>query len=70
MLIGIYGSLFRHLRQLVDTSMKTLFLGMLLFVAVRGLTDTEVFDLSLPMWTIVMIGCLIEQARGSSATFA
>jgi hypothetical protein len=43
---------------------------MLLFVVVRGLADTEVFDLSLPMWTIVMIGCLIEQARGSNEVFA
>jgi hypothetical protein len=70
MLVGIYGSVFRHLRKLSASSLKTLFLGMLLFVVVRGLADTEVFDLSLPMWTIVMIGCLIEQARGSNEVFA
>ncbi|HEY1901931.1 MAG TPA: O-antigen ligase family protein [Terracidiphilus sp.] len=70
MLVEIYGSLFRHLHRLHDKSMKTLFLGMLLFVAIRGLADTEVFDLSLPIWAIVMIGCLIEQARGDGAAFA
>jgi hypothetical protein len=70
MLVTIYGSLFRNLRKLGGSSLKTLFLGMLLFVAVRGLADTEVFDLSMPMWTIVMIGCLIEQARGSNEVFA
>ncbi len=35
---------------------------MLLFVLVRGLADTEDFDLSLPLWFIVMIGALIKQS--------
>ncbi len=61
MLICIYGSVFRHLRRLVNSPLKILFLGMLLFAVIRGFADTEVFDLSLPMWTIVMIGALIEQ---------
>ncbi len=70
MLVAIYGSLFRSLRKLRESSLKILFLGMLLFVVVRGLADTEVFDLSLPMWTIIMIGCLIEQAQGSKGVLA
>jgi hypothetical protein len=32
---------------------------MLLFVLVRGLADTEVFDLSLPLWTIALIGSTV-----------
>jgi exopolysaccharide production protein ExoQ len=67
MLVAIYGSVFRNLRTLANGPVKTLFLALLLFVIVRGLADTEVFDLSLPMWTIVMIGCLIAQARASKA---
>jgi exopolysaccharide production protein ExoQ len=59
-LIGIYGSLFRNLRKLTAGPQRTFFFGMLIFVLVRGLADTEAFDLSLPMWTIVMIGCLID----------
>jgi O-antigen ligase len=70
LLVAIYGSVFRNLRRLVNSPVKTLFLGMLLFVVVRGLADTEVFDLSLPMWTIVMIGCLIEQSRGSTEVYS
>jgi hypothetical protein len=70
MLIAIYGSLFRNLRRLADSSTRTLFLGILLFVVVRGLADTEAFDLSLPMWAIVMIGCLLEKTRGNSEAFA
>jgi O-antigen ligase len=70
MLLSIYGGLLRNLRTLTRGSVKTLFLGMLLFVAIRGLADTEAFDLSLPMWTIVMLGCLIEQERGSLQALA
>ena len=66
MLMAIYGSLWRNLRRLADSPVKTIFLGMLLFVLVRGLADTEVFDLSLPMWTIVMMGSLMEQARAGN----
>jgi exopolysaccharide production protein ExoQ len=65
MLVAIYGSLFRNLRKLPNSSVKTLFLGMLLFVLIRGLADTEAFDLSLPMWAILLIGGIIEQARTS-----
>jgi O-antigen ligase len=63
MLVAIYGSVWRHLRRLSDSSLKIFFLGMLLFVIVRGFADTEPFDLSLPLWFIVMIGALIQQSR-------
>ena len=70
MLVAIYTSVFRNLRSLANGPVKTLFLALLLFTIVRGLADTEVFDLSLPMWTIVMIGCLIAQARSSNEVYA
>ena len=62
MFFGIYGSLYRHIRRLTSGSMKAFLLAFLLFTLVRGLTDTEPFDLSLPLWTIVMISLLVEQA--------
>ncbi len=70
MLIAIYGSVYRHLRRLTDASLKTFFIGMLLFVLVRGVADTEPFDLSLPLWFIVMIGALIDQSQRSSEVTA
>ena len=33
------------------------------FALVRGLADTEVFDLSLPMWTLVIFAFLIARLR-------
>lgn len=70
MFVAIYGSLLRNLHRLAQSSLKTFFLGMLIFVLVRGLADTEPFDLSLPMWTIVMIGSLIQQNKNRSEVLA
>ena len=60
--VTIYGSIWRQLRYL-DSSRRVFFAGMLLFVIVRGLADTEPFDLSLPLWFIPIIGALVEQSR-------
>lgn len=61
--IGIYSSIYRHIRRLTAGPVKTFFLAFLLFVLVRGIADTERFDLSLPLWAIVMISLLVEHAR-------
>jgi exopolysaccharide production protein ExoQ len=63
MMVGLYGSFYRQIRRLADSPLKTFLCAFLLFILVRGLTDTEPFDLSLPLWTIVMISLLIEHAR-------
>jgi exopolysaccharide production protein ExoQ len=62
MLVAIYGSVWRQLRRLSDPSIRVFFLGMLLFVIVRGFADTEPFDLSLPLWFIAMLGALIQHS--------
>jgi len=36
-----------------------------LFILVRGLADTEVFDLSLPLWSIVLLGSVIHTEKKS-----
>jgi exopolysaccharide production protein ExoQ len=62
MLVGLYGSFYRQIRRLPVGPLRTLLLGLLLFVLVRGLADTEAFDLSLPLWTISLIGLTIARA--------
>jgi len=62
MLVAIYTSVYRQVRRLSDHSLKTFFLGMLVFVLVRGLADTEAFDLSLPMWFIVILGAVVQRS--------
>jgi hypothetical protein len=61
--VALYSNVFREIRRLRGGSLKTFFLGMLLFIIVRGLADTEVFDLSLPLWSIVLIGSVLDQER-------
>jgi len=63
MFLGIYISFFRQVRKLATGYTRTFFFGLLLFVLVRGLTDTEPFDLSLPLWAIAMMSVLIERVR-------
>lgn len=67
MLAGLYGSFYRQVRKLSDPSLRTFWLALLLFVLIRGLTDTEPFDLSLPLWAIVMTSVLMEDRHAQDA---
>jgi exopolysaccharide production protein ExoQ len=59
---GIYGSLFLKIRRVPTGRRRSLFLALLIFVLVRGLADTDRFDLSLPLWVILTVVCLAETA--------
>ena len=63
MIAGLYGSFYLLVRKLKAGSMKTLLLALLIFVLIRGLADTEPFDLSLPLWAIVMLSVIAEKER-------
>jgi exopolysaccharide production protein ExoQ len=64
--IGIYWSLYRQIYRLVRGPTKTFFFAFLIFVLVRGLADTERFDLSLPLWSIVLISMLTNPEDSNS----
>jgi O-antigen ligase len=59
MLIGLYGSIWRQIRALAPGSLKAFAGGFLLFILVRGLGDTEPFDLSLPLWAITLFSAVL-----------
>lgn len=63
LLARIYGNLYRQLRRLQRCPTKVLFLSFLVYILVRGLAEAGPFDLLLPLWSIVVISFLIEQAR-------
>jgi O-antigen ligase len=65
--IGIYSSIYRHIRRIAAGPVRTFFLAFLLFVLVRGTADTERFDLSLPLWAIVLVSLLVEHAIAMDA---
>jgi exopolysaccharide production protein ExoQ len=65
MLVTLYGSFYRQIRRLPRGPLKTLILGMLLFVLVRGLADTEAFDVSFPLWAITLFGVMLKQSENT-----
>jgi oligosaccharide repeat unit polymerase len=58
---GIYTSFFLEIRRLARGPFRTFLLSFLMFILVRGIADTEVFDLSLPLWMIIVFSAMIEQ---------
>ena len=65
LLAGAYGSFWWQVRRVLQPSQRTLLLGLLLFILVRGLGDTERFDLSFPLWSIALLSLMFAQADGS-----
>jgi O-antigen ligase len=55
----VYGSLFLQIRRLPQSSYKALFYGLLLFIVIRGLGDTDRFELTLPFWFVFLISSLM-----------
>lgn len=67
---GIYGSLFVQIRRMVATPQRALLFALLVFVLIRGMADTDRFDLSLPLWAAVLFSRLMEESRSKSAAVA
>lgn len=60
---GLYLSFLRQVRRLAPSSLRTVLLALFVFVLVRGLTDTEPFDLSLPLWAILLCSALVHDLK-------
>jgi exopolysaccharide production protein ExoQ len=60
-MIALYASFFRQVKQLSASPLKTLMFSLLVFVLVRGLADTEPFDLSLPLWAMIMFSAMMRE---------
>jgi exopolysaccharide production protein ExoQ len=58
LLVGLYWSLFRQLRRLRPGAAKTMFLCFLTFIVVRGLAESDAFDLLFPMWAVLLVSVL------------
>jgi hypothetical protein len=67
MLIGLYGRFYRQVRRLPKSPLKTLLFGLMLFVIVRGLADTEPFDLTLALWSIVLFSAIMAETRTAAS---
>jgi len=63
MMIALYTSFYRHVKKLSASPLKALTFSFLVFVLVRGLADTEPFDLSLPLWAMIMFSAIMNENR-------
>ena len=66
LLAAVYGSVYIEIRRMISGPARTLLLALFLFILIRGLADTEVFDLSLPLWAIGLIGAVIATGERES----
>ena len=56
----LYAAFYRQLRSLPQAGYKVLFRSLLVFILIRGLGDTERFDLSFPLWSIVLLSGIMK----------
>jgi hypothetical protein len=61
MMIALYTSFYRQVTKLSRSPLRALLFSLLVFVLVRGLADTEPFDLSLPSWAMIMFSAIIDE---------
>lgn len=52
---SLYASFYRQAKRLAPPRLRMLLISLLIFILVRGLGDTERFDLSFPLWSIALI---------------
>jgi exopolysaccharide production protein ExoQ len=62
---ALYASFYRQVKRLAPPSVKALLISLLLFILVRGLGDTERFDLSFPLWSITLISLTLTFVKPS-----
>jgi exopolysaccharide production protein ExoQ len=64
--IAIYWAFFRQIRRSPTSHLKTLAGSLLLFALIRGLTDAQNFDLSFPLWLMIMFSVLLASQTSPS----
>jgi O-antigen ligase len=68
--LGLYGSLGRQIWRSPSGFPKAFSIAMLVFALVRGLADTEPFDLSLPLWAVILLSAMLSDWTAQNATVA
>lgn len=52
---GVYWKMFRQAQRSIPSDLRTLTLSILLMSLIRGITDTDRFDLTFPLWLITLL---------------
>jgi exopolysaccharide production protein ExoQ len=67
LVILLYWTFFRQIRNTAPSHLKTLAATLLLFALIRGLTDTQNFDLSFPLWLMAMLSVVLASSSSAPA---
>jgi O-antigen ligase len=68
--IALYWAFFRQIRRAPASHLKTLAATLLIFALVRGLSDTENFDLSFPLWLMTALSILLCSPQATNTLAA
>lgn len=69
LLVGLYTSLYRQIRRVCHSPVRVVLSSLMLFIVVRGLAEAEPFDLLLPLWSVVLIGVLVNREMSLDCNF-
>lgn len=64
--LALYWLIFRQIRRTNPSHLKTLAATLLLFALIRGLTDTQNFDLSFPLWLMALLSIVLAAQSSQS----
>lgn len=65
--IGIHAAFYLQIRRSHPGNLKTLATALLIFALVRGLSDTEIYDFSYPLWLMATLSILLCSDRAAAA---
>jgi O-antigen ligase len=60
--IGIYWTFYRQVRVSRSSNLRSLAMAVLILVLVRGIVDTDQFDLGFPLWLITLFSTALSTA--------
>src|SRR5579871_765070 len=63
--IGVYASFYRQVRASQKSSLRSLAMAILILVLVRGIVDTDQFELCFPLWLMTLFAMALMPARSS-----
>ena len=63
--VGVYLAFYREVRVSRDMGLKSLAMAMLILVLVRGLVDTDRFELCFPLWLMTMLSIALTRTSVS-----
>jgi exopolysaccharide production protein ExoQ len=68
--VGVYWSFYRQVRSSRQSALRSFAMAVLILVLVRGLVDTDQFDLGFPLWLMTLLSIALAQLSFGPETTA